>query len=92
MKASIIALALFAATGAFANEAADDLANRASFAGGFTRAEVKADTLAAKQTGTLGQNEYQANQQPSLKAERSRTQMRAEAVQAARSHVVHELY
>ena len=92
MKASIIALALFAAGGAFANEAADDAANRAAFAGGFTRAEVKAGTMAAKQAGQLGANEYQAQQQPSMKAERSRTQARAEAVQAARSHVIHELY
>jgi hypothetical protein len=92
MKASLIALALFAASGAFANEASDDLANRAAFAGGATRAEVKADTLAAKQSGALQVNEYQANQQPTVKAGRSRTQARAEAVQAARSHTVHELY
>jgi hypothetical protein len=91
MKKSIIALLLLSSAAAFANEAGDDTANRTSYAGERTRAEVKAETMTAKQQGTLSFSEFAANQSPSAQGSgRSRSDMRAEAVQAARTRVIHE--
>jgi hypothetical protein len=89
-KSILLALSLIASGGAFANEAADELANRASFAGERTRAEVKAEVLRAQRAGTLSFNEYQANQQQPAQGLRARSDIRAEAVQAARTRVIHE--
>lgn len=92
MNKSILSLLLLASAGAFANEAGDELANRAVTTGDRTRAVVKAEVLNARQAGTLGLNEYQANQQPAVSGlPRSRAEARAEAVQAARTRIVHEL-
>jgi hypothetical protein len=91
MKKSIIALFLLTSAAAFANEAGDDMANRTAAGGERTRAEVKAETLAAKQQGTLSFSEFAANQQQASQGTgRSRTELRAEAVQAARTRVIHE--
>ncbi|MBI5278423.1 MAG: DUF4148 domain-containing protein [Burkholderiales bacterium] len=92
MKTSSIAILLLASGAAFANEAADDLSRSAPFAGGRTRAEVKAETMAAKQAGTLGTSQYTAGRTPEFKGERSRGERRYEAVQAARAHTIHQLY
>lgn len=91
MKTSILAILLLASGASFANEAADDAANRSAFAGERTRAQVQADTKAAKQAGQLGINEFAAQQQAAATGERSRRDVRAEAVQAARSRTIHEL-
>jgi hypothetical protein len=93
MKNSIIALFLLSSAAAFANEAADEQMNRAAFAGERTRAEVTAELRQAQNQGAVGvQSEYSSYlQQPSAGFSRSRQAVRAEAVQAARSRVVHEL-
>ena len=92
MKKSILSLLLLTSFSAFANEAGDDLANRTFAEGDRTRAEVKAEVLNAQKAGTLGFNEYQANQQPLAQGpSRSRAEARAEAVEAARTRVIHEL-
>lgn len=92
MKTSITAILLLASGAAFANEAADDPAKSAPFIGERTRAEVKAELLAAKQAGTLFTNDYAHQQMPPLKGERSRFEARTEALQAARSHTIGEQY
>jgi hypothetical protein len=93
MKTSLIATILLLASGAsFAGEAADEAANRTAFVGERTRAEVKADTQAARQAGQLGINEYAAQQQPASAGTRSRADIRAESVQAARANKIHELF
>jgi hypothetical protein len=90
MKTSIIALLLLASGASFANEAGDDAANRTAFAGERTRANVKADTQAAKQSGLLGLTEYGMQQQAAGASQRSRSEARAEAIRAARTRVIHE--
>lgn len=92
MNKSIIALLLLSSAAAFANEAADEQSNHAAFAGQLTRAEVKADTAAAQAAGTLSFSEFAAHQsQPSAAgAGRSRSELRAEAIQAARTRVIQE--
>lgn len=93
MNKSIISLLLLGSATAFANEAADDQANRAAFAGGATRAEVTAAYLDARAQGALPDTSEAASlqtQRPAAQA-RSREAVRAEAVQAARIRVVHEL-
>ncbi|MEZ0309478.1 MAG: DUF4148 domain-containing protein [Ramlibacter sp.] len=92
MKTSIIAILLLASSAAFANEAADDPAKSAPFVGERTRAEVKAELMAAQQAGTLATSEYASNQMPAFKAERSRFDARVEAVQVARWHAIGEQY
>jgi hypothetical protein len=92
MKKSIIALFLLASATAFANEAGDEQFNRTSTAGERTRAEVKADVRRAQQEGTLGFSDYAGNATQSAQAPaRARSEVRAEAVQAARVRVIHEL-
>lgn len=92
MNKSVIALLLLTTSAAFANEAADEQANRAAFGGGLTRAEVNAGVTQAQRQGTLRFDEYTRSQQNDSTATRSRTEVRVEAVKAARSHAVHELY
>jgi hypothetical protein len=90
MKKPFLLLLLAASAGAFANEAADEAANRTAFAGQLTRAEVKADTHAAGHAGQLGMTEYAQQQQPASNRVRSRAELRPEAVKAARTRVIHE--
>lgn len=92
MNKSIISLLLLASATAFANEASDEQANRTAFAGGLTRAEVNAGVAQAKGQGTLRFDEYTTHQQKASASTRSRSEVRIEAVQAAQSHAVHELY
>lgn len=91
MKKSVIAILLLGSAGAFANEAADELANRTPFAGERTRAEVQADIASARAAGTLAASEYDRNVQPAIEGSRSRSAMRAEATQAARVRVIDQL-
>jgi hypothetical protein len=91
MKKPVIALLLLASSAAFANEAGDELANRTPFAGERSRAEVQAEVANARSAGTLGINEYALNMPQALQSGRSRGDLRAEAVQAARVRVIHEL-
>ena len=92
MQKSIIALLLLGSASVFANEAADEQSNRTPFAGAATRAEVSAGIAQARAQGTLRFDEYTGGQQQANGAGRSRAEVRSEAVQAARSHMVHELY
>lgn len=92
MKKIIISTLLLGAFSAFANEAGDDLQNRAAFQGQLTRAEVRADYVRAAAGGNL----IDTSEAASLKSQ-TVTQpapggsLKAEAVQAARSRVIHEL-
>ncbi len=90
MHKSLIALFLFTSAAAFANEAADEQANRAAFAGERTRAEVQADILHARNAGTLSTSDYPGPAQAGSASMRSRSEVRAEAMQAARTRVIHE--
>ena len=92
MNKSIIAILLLSSAAAFANEAADEQANRAAFAGSLTRAEVQAGIAQAKADGTLRFNDYAGNEQKSNGFSRSRAEVRSEGIQATRSHSAHELY
>jgi hypothetical protein len=91
MQKSIITLLLLTSAAAFANEAADERTNRTAFTGERARAEVRTEIQRARQDGTLSQNEDAAamKQAPQIES-RSRSDIRAEAVQAARLRVVHE--
>lgn len=91
MKKSIIAIMLLSSAAAFANELADEQANRAPFAGSLSRAEVKTGIAQAKADGTLHIGEYVANQQLASGSSRDRAEVRAEAVEAARTRTIHEL-
>lgn len=90
MHKSLIALFLFTSAGAFAGEAADEQANRAAFSGERTRAEVKAEVMHARSAGKLSFGDYAGNEQAGQHSARSRAEVRAEAVQAARTRVIHE--
>lgn len=90
MNKSIITILLLSSATAFANEAADEQANRAAFAGLLSRAEVQAGVAQATAEGTLRFDEYTANQQKASGSYRQREEVRAEAVQAARTRVVQE--
>jgi hypothetical protein len=92
MQKSIIALLLLGSASVFANEAADEQFNRQAFAGSATRAEVNAGIAQAKAEGNLRFDEFTGGQQQANRSSRSRAEVRGEAVQAARSHMVHELY
>lgn len=89
MRNSIVAILLLSSAVAFANEFADEQANRADFIGERTRAEVKAEL----QSGRIDYSDYAGNvRQPSQAAGRDRSAVRAEAVRAARTRVIHELF
>lgn len=92
MNKSIIAILLLSSAAAFANEVADDQANRTAFTGALTRAEVQAGIAQAKAEGTLRLNEYGGNEQKANGFSRSRAEVRSEGIQEARSHMAHELY
>lgn len=92
MNKSTIAILLLASASAFANEAADEQANRKAFTGALTRAEVQAGIAQAKAEGTLRVNEYGGNEAQASGSSRSRAEVRSEGIQAARSHAPHEMY
>lgn len=86
-------LLIGAAASAFANEATDERQNRASFSGERTRAEVKAEYVNARRAGSLANTSESASleTQAPTGSFRSRAEVRAEAVQAARDHVIDQL-
>lgn len=90
MQKSIIAILLLSSAAAFANEAADEQANRAAFAGSMVRAEARAAIEQARADGTLSLDEYVGYQLKAEPSARSRAEVRGEAVQAARTRVIHE--
>lgn len=90
MQKSIIAILLLSSAAAFANEAADEQANRAAFAGSLSRAEVRAVVEQAGAEGTLHVDEYAGYQRQGQASARSRAEVRGEAVQAARTRLIHE--
>lgn len=92
MNKSIIALLLLGSTAAFAGNAADEQMNRSAFAGERTRAEVKAELQQLQQDGAIGAHSDLAAylQQPSTVSTRDRADVRAEAVEAARTRVIQE--
>ncbi len=91
MNKSLIAILLLASTTAFANEAADELANRTPFMGDRTRADVQAEVVDARAAGTLNVDLYTANHNSqAVHSQRSRTAVRAEAVKASHEHGVQE--
>lgn len=92
MNKSIIAILLLFSATAFANEVGDEQANRSTFTGSVSRAEVQAGIAQAKAAGTLRFDEFAGNRQQAGASERSRAEVRGEAIQAARSQSVHELY
>lgn len=94
MQKSIIALFLLTSAAAFANEAADDQSNRASASAAAerTRAQVQAEVRQARDSGTLSSSDYAPNLPQAAQAKgRNRSEVRGEAVQAARVRVIHEL-
>jgi hypothetical protein len=93
MKKTLLSILLVSSFGAFANEAGDELQNRSRFQGERTRAEVRAEFLNAKAAGTLIDTSEAASQQSLLPtvSELSRASVKFEAIQAARTRVVHEL-
>ena len=91
MRKSIITLFLLTSAAAFANEAGDEQFNRTSFSGERTRAEVKAETVRAQQQGELRFSDYHGNKpQASQGFSRGRSEVCAEAVQAARTRIIQE--
>jgi hypothetical protein len=93
MKKTILSILLASSFGAFANEAAEELQNRSQFQGERTRAEVRAEFMNAKAAGTLIDTSEAASQESQglVESDRSRASVKVEAVQAARTRVVHEL-
>lgn len=93
MKAIVItSMILFGATGAIANEAADELANRQQLAGQLTRAQVQAEYGQARRDGALPVTSEAAAMGPQAEPvhARSRDAVRKEAAAAARTRTVHE--
>ncbi|WBY03275.1 DUF4148 domain-containing protein [Ramlibacter tataouinensis] len=92
MTKALVTLLLLTSSMAFANEAADELANRDTFTGERTRAEVQAEMAHARAAGTLNANLYDANKNSqSVESHRSRSEVQAEAVKASHQRVVHQL-
>lgn len=92
MQKSIIAMLLLTSAAAFANESGDEQLNRASFQGERTRAEVKAEIQKARAAGTLSYSDFAGNlPQAADSFTRSKSEVRAEAVQSARTRIIHEL-
>lgn len=82
MKKIIISTLLLSAFSAFANEAADDLQNRAAFQGERTRAEGRGDYISAKSAGTLIDTSEAASQKSQAVGQSMpRGSLKAEAVQ-----------
>lgn len=92
MNRIIISTLLLSAFSAFANDASDDLRNRAAFQSELTRAEVRGDYLRAKSAGTLADTSEAASQKSQAIGQSApRGSLRDQAVQAARTRIVHEL-
>ena len=92
MKKIIISALLFSTFSAFANDASDDLQNRAAFQGDLTRAEVRGDYLRAKSAGALTDTSEAASQKSQAIGQSApRGTLRDQAVQAAHTRIVHEL-
>ena len=92
MKKIIISTLLLSAFSAFANEAGDDLQNRAAFQGELTHAEVRAEYLRAKAGGNLIDTSEAASQKSQTVTQSAiRGSLKAEAVQSARYRIIHEL-
>lgn len=91
MNKSLITLLLLSSASAFASEAADDAGNRGAFDGQRTRAEVKAELARAQRAGGVNYGENAGGTLVSGPV-RSIDEIRAEAAQAARTRVAHELY
>lgn len=95
MKTLLVSIAILASASAsaFANEAADERANRETFAGVATRAAVQSAYLHARQTGTLVPTDETASlQAPAVSGGvQARDDVRREARQAARQRVIHQL-
>lgn len=90
MNKSIIAILLLSSAAAFANEAADEQANRIAFSGSLSQAEAQAALAQAKDQGSLHFDEYAASQQQAGGSGLSRAAFHTEAVQAARTRVIQE--
>ena len=92
MKKIIISTLLLGAFSAFANEAGDELQNRGAFRSESTRAEVRTDYLRAKAERTLIDTSEAASQKSQAIGQSApRGAKKTEAVQAARTRVIHEL-
>ena len=95
MKTLAVSIMILGAATAFANEAADDRANRQTFESATTRAAVQAEYLTARAQGTLPVTSEAASLQvqgPIVPGSAlSRAEVRHEARQAARTRVIHEL-
>lgn len=90
MRKFIIPILLLSSAAAFANEAADERANRAAFSGSMSGADVRADMARARAEGTLRFDEYAGSHQKANGIGRNRTELRSEAIQASRIRVIHE--
>jgi hypothetical protein len=92
MKKIIISTLLLSAFSAFANEAGDEMHNRAAFQGAFARAEVSGDYLRARSAGALIDTSEAASQKSqAVNLSAPRGSLRDQAVQAARTRIIHEL-
>lgn len=92
MNKTLFTILLLTSGMAFANEAADELANRSSFTGELTRAEVQADIADARADGTLYVNRYDADKNSQLvESHRNRNAVRAEAAKASHTRVIDQL-
>lgn len=92
MTKALVPLLLLTSSMAFANEAADELANRDPFTGERTHAEVQAETARARAAGILSGNLYDANKNSqAVESRRSRIEVRSEAIKASHKRVVDQL-
>ena len=93
MNKILISTLLLASATAFAGDAADELRNRTAFDSGLARAHVRADYLQARGNGTLPDtSEAGSLRVQAIPGTRERAEVKAEAVQAARAHTIHELF
>jgi hypothetical protein len=91
MNKIIISTLLLSTLSAFANEAGDDLQNRAAFQSAHTRAEIRADYQGARSAGALIDTSEAASQKSqAIDQSAPRGSLREQAVQAARTRIVHE--
>ncbi len=93
MKAALLTLLVFTGGAALANEAGDELANRAAVQSSLSRQAVQQEYLDARRDGTLPVTSEAASLAVSIVPvnEARRDEVRRQARQAARQHVVHEL-
>jgi len=90
MNKIIISALLLSTFSAFANEAGDELQNRAAIQGELTRAEVRDDYLRAQSAGVLDTSEAASQKSQAVGLSAPRGSLRDQAVQAARTRIVHE--